>query len=125
MSRTKTGSEANQLKCSFCGKGQKSIKKLIAGPGVYICDECVDLCVRIIEEESADDEEPSKLDHPDVDTDEALRRMVSLHESREQVDREVAAAVRGLRAKGVTWTRIGEALGISKQSAWERYSGEE
>lgn len=39
------------LKCSFCGKGQKEVKKLIAGPGVYICDECIDLCMDIIDEE--------------------------------------------------------------------------
>src|SRR6056297_2162486 len=39
------------LKCSFCGKSQKQVKKLIAGPGVYICDECIDLCNEIIEEE--------------------------------------------------------------------------
>jgi len=42
------------LKCSFCGKNQKQIKKLIAGPDVYICDECVDLCNEIIEEELAE-----------------------------------------------------------------------
>ncbi len=40
-----------QLRCSFCGKGQKEVKKLIAGPGTYICDECIDLCVDIIDEE--------------------------------------------------------------------------
>ncbi|NUN04183.1 MAG: ATP-dependent Clp protease ATP-binding subunit ClpX, partial [Bdellovibrio sp.] len=39
------------LRCSFCGKGQKEVKKLIAGPGVYICDECIDLCNDIIDEE--------------------------------------------------------------------------
>src|SRR3954470_23027660 len=39
------------LRCSFCGKGQKEVKKLIAGPGVYICDECIDLCNDIISEE--------------------------------------------------------------------------
>lgn len=43
--------ENNSLKCSFCGKGQKEVKKLIAGPGVYICDECIDLCNDIIDEE--------------------------------------------------------------------------
>jgi ATP-dependent Clp protease ATP-binding subunit ClpX len=46
------------LKCSFCGKSQKQVKKLIAGPGVYICDECIDLCNEIIEEELA---EPADL----------------------------------------------------------------
>jgi ATP-dependent Clp protease ATP-binding subunit ClpX len=43
--------EGDLLKCSFCGKSQKQVKKLIAGPGVYICDECIDLCNEIIEEE--------------------------------------------------------------------------
>jgi len=45
------------LKCSFCGKSQKQVKKLIAGPGVYICDECIDLCNEIIEEELSGTEE--------------------------------------------------------------------
>ena len=42
---------AELLKCSFCGKSQKQVRKLIAGPGVYICDECIELCNEIIEEE--------------------------------------------------------------------------
>ncbi|MEJ6721650.1 ATP-dependent Clp protease ATP-binding subunit ClpX [uncultured Ilumatobacter sp.] len=47
----KFGETSELLKCSFCGKSQKQVKKLIAGPGVYICDECIDLCNEIIEEE--------------------------------------------------------------------------
>jgi ATP-dependent Clp protease ATP-binding subunit ClpX len=47
----KFGDEKGQLKCSFCGKMQEQVKKLIAGPGVYICDECIELCNEIIEEE--------------------------------------------------------------------------
>jgi ATP-dependent Clp protease ATP-binding subunit ClpX len=47
----KFGDTGEILKCSFCGKSQKQVKKLIAGPGVYICDECIDLCNEIIEEE--------------------------------------------------------------------------
>ncbi|WP_054692054.1 ATP-dependent Clp protease ATP-binding subunit ClpX [Syntrophomonas palmitatica] len=49
------GDEKGQLKCSFCGKTQEQVKKLVAGPGVYICDECIELCNEIIEEELADD----------------------------------------------------------------------
>ncbi len=49
MPKTTGGSE--QLLCSFCGKSQRQVKKLIAGPGVYICDECIDLCNEIIDEE--------------------------------------------------------------------------
>jgi len=52
------GEGGDLLKCSFCGKSQKQVKKLIAGPGVYICDECIDLCNEIIEEELA---EPAEL----------------------------------------------------------------
>jgi ATP-dependent Clp protease ATP-binding subunit ClpX len=47
----KFGEGGELLKCSFCGKSQKQVKKLIAGPGVYICDECIDLCNEIIDEE--------------------------------------------------------------------------
>ena len=43
--------DKRQLKCSFCGKNQEQVKRLIAGPNVYICDECVELCDEIIQEE--------------------------------------------------------------------------
>ncbi|GAB3581466.1 ATP-dependent Clp protease ATP-binding subunit ClpX [Amycolatopsis endophytica] len=62
------GDGGDLLKCSFCGKSQKQVKKLIAGPGVYICDECIELCNEIIEEELAEagdvklDELPKPLD---------------------------------------------------------------
>src|SRR4026208_1340068 len=49
VARASEGNE--QLLCSFCGKSQRQVKKLIAGPGVYICDECIDLCNEIIDEE--------------------------------------------------------------------------
>ena len=52
------------LKCSFCGKSQKQVKKLIAGPGVYICDECIELCNEIIEEELSGTEEVSFTELP-------------------------------------------------------------
>lgn len=51
----KFGDEKSQLKCSFCGKSQDQVRKLVAGPGVYICDECIELCNEIIEEELNDD----------------------------------------------------------------------
>ncbi len=50
----KFGDGGDLVKCSFCGKSQKQVKKLIAGPGVYICDECIELCNDIIAEELAD-----------------------------------------------------------------------
>jgi ATP-dependent Clp protease ATP-binding subunit ClpX len=53
----KFGDTGELLKCSFCGKSQKQVKRLIAGPGVYICDECIDLCNEIIEEELSESTE--------------------------------------------------------------------
>ena len=53
----RVGDGGDLLKCSFCGKSQKQVKKLIAGPGVYICDECIDLCNEIIEEELSETSE--------------------------------------------------------------------
>ena len=60
----KFGDGGELLKCSFCGKSQKQVKKLIAGPGVYICDECIDLCNEIIEEELSEAGELSLEDLP-------------------------------------------------------------
>ncbi|MGI6588387.1 MAG: ATP-dependent Clp protease ATP-binding subunit ClpX [Peptococcia bacterium] len=53
----KFGDENGQIKCSFCGKIQDQVRKLVAGPGVYICDECIELCNEIIEEELSEDTE--------------------------------------------------------------------
>ena len=58
------GDGGDLLKCSFCGKSQKQVKKLIAGPGVYICDECIDLCNEIIEEELSETAELSSTSCP-------------------------------------------------------------
>ncbi|MFI9456821.1 ATP-dependent Clp protease ATP-binding subunit ClpX [Amycolatopsis sp. NPDC052450] len=69
------GDGGDLLKCSFCGKSQKQVKKLIAGPGVYICDECIDLCNEIIEEELAEAGEV-KLDE--------LPKPAEIHEFLEQ-----------------------------------------
>src|SRR5581483_515677 len=55
MARASEGNE--QLLCSFCGKSQKQVKKLIAGPGGYICDECIDLCNEVIEGELSETSE--------------------------------------------------------------------
>ncbi|SEA51922.1 ATP-dependent Clp protease ATP-binding subunit ClpX [Thalassobacillus cyri] len=53
----KFNDEKGQLKCSFCGKSQEQVRKLVAGPGVYICDECIELCTEIVEEELGNEEE--------------------------------------------------------------------
>ncbi len=109
------------LCCSFCAKHKDEVAKLVAGPGVYICDECVSLCGLII----AQDLKPdfgSWLEHPD---DEMLASLTRIQAAVAQADAAVHDHVAMLRARGISWTRIGEALGVSKQAAWERFSGED
>ncbi|MGB6299527.1 MAG: ATP-dependent protease ATP-binding subunit ClpX [Rivularia sp. (in: cyanobacteria)] len=59
-----TGKYDSHLKCSFCGKSQEQVRKLIAGPGVYICDECVDLCNEILDEELLDTNSAATASQP-------------------------------------------------------------
>lgn len=59
----KFNDEKGNLKCSFCGKPQEQVRKLVAGPGVYICDECIELCSEIVVEELGAEEE---IDFQDV-----------------------------------------------------------
>jgi ATP-dependent Clp protease ATP-binding subunit ClpX len=58
----RAGESAELLKCSFCGKSQKQVQQLIAGPGVYICDECVELCNEIIDERQSESKSPQTVD---------------------------------------------------------------
>jgi ATP-dependent Clp protease ATP-binding subunit ClpX len=55
--------DKKQVKCSFCGKSQEQVKRLVAGPGVYICDECIELCSEIIDEEFEDIGLDTEYDH--------------------------------------------------------------
>ena len=60
----KFSDEKGQIKCSFCGKTQEQVRKLVAGPGVYICDECIELCNEIIEEELSEEMELDLIELP-------------------------------------------------------------
>jgi hypothetical protein len=108
------------LCCSFCIKDKDAVAKLVAGPGVYICNECVDLCSQIIAEPAP--EFGAWNDRPD---DELLASLARIQAVVSQVDAAVHDHVDILRGRGISWTRIGEALGVSKQAAWERFSGED
>ena len=125
------------LSCSFCGKAYSDVVKLVAGPGVSISNECVDLCTQLISQEVArtGDRSPSTAtaaaSHPPalnawgaLSDEELLAEMVHVHAAHENVDQAVAHHVAALRARGVTWARIDGALGMARQSAWERFSDE-
>ena len=109
------------LACSFCGHDYTTVQKLIAGPAVYICDECVGLCNEIL----AGEAKGSFPHWADRDDEQLMTDIVRLARSRDGVEDSLAAVVRELRRRGFTWARIGETLGMTRQSAWERFSGEE
>ena len=107
--------------CSFCSKDQETVTKLVAGPGVYICNECVGLCNLIIAEEPA----PGFRAWHEQPDDELLTGLAKIQAVVSQADAAVHDYVDVLRSRGISWTRIGTALSVSKQAAWERFSGED
>jgi hypothetical protein len=115
-----TTSEPALARCSFCGKDQNSVAKLVAGPGVYICNVCVDLCNQIIPLPA-----PELGSWDEQSDDELLASLARIQAVVSQVDAAVHHHVDALRRRGISWTRIGETLGVTKQAAWERFSGED
>jgi hypothetical protein len=109
-------------RCSFCGKAQTDAKTLVAGPGVFICDECVDLCQEIIDKQprATTQNTPSLL--PDeVPTETLLKSLSRYNGAFASVDAAMQDAVDILREREVSWEMIGEALAVSRQAAWKRF----
>ena len=124
---TAPGQEALQVNCSFCTKPSSAVAKVIAGPGVYICNECIQLCNDILEQEQQASSPGTQLPAGEeaMTDEEILALLPRIASVSAQTDASLQRLVTLLRGRGVTWTRIGAALQITRQSAWERFSGEE
>jgi ATP-dependent Clp protease ATP-binding subunit ClpX len=125
---TAPGTAALQVNCSFCAKPGSAVAKVIAGPGVYICNECIQLCNDILEEEQRAPSSPGTQLPAREETmtdEEILALLPRIASVSAQTDASLQRLVSVLRGRGVTWARIGAALQITRQSAWERFSGEE
>lgn len=108
------------LHCSFCGKSQHRVKALIAGPGNFICDECVGLCDKILAGGPYPDHSGFKpLERP---TDELLELLPSVSFATDASRNFLQSLVDTLRTREVSWAVIAEQLGVSRQAAWERFS---
>jgi ClpX C4-type zinc finger len=106
-----------KLKCSFCGKSDKEVTRLIGGPGVYICDACVAICDRILEAT------PIAFPGWQAMTDDQLLAALKIAEATVDATRAVLQAqIDELRRREISWETIGSALRISRQAAWERFS---
>jgi hypothetical protein len=109
--------DKSKLFCSFCRKSAKEVPSLVAGPGVHICGECIDLCNKILANvpnagfagwESMSEE--ALLAN--------LPRSLATHENARAV---LQQQIDILRKWEVSWAKIGDALGVSRQAAWERF----
>lgn len=117
-----------QVACSFCIKPAPAVAKMIAGPGVFICNECVSLCndILALPGEPEGGQAPSwEQRQQQLSDTELLAHLPKIAATAEQVEQNLTSWVRQARTRGITWTRIGEALGMTRQSAWERFSGED
>jgi ATP-dependent Clp protease ATP-binding subunit ClpX len=109
--------------CTFCTKPAAAVERLVAGAGVFICNECVALCSELC---AMPQNGPSSTMNADALTDEEILGLLpQIATVATQVEDALNDWVRRLRGRGVSWARIGTALGIARQSAWERFSGEE
>jgi hypothetical protein len=127
-SGTAAAGAASQLSCSFCAKPSSAVEKVIAGPGVYICNECVDLCNDIIRSElrkQQDSDRQLSAWEEGMTDEQILDQLPRVAATGAQTEASLQRLVTILRKRKVTWARIGTALGITRQSAWERFSGEE
>lgn len=127
-SDTQAAAREVQVRCSFCAKPGSEVQKVIAGPGVFICNECVGLCRDILGVEEQKPSEPatqmSAWDETMTD-EQILDLLPRIAAVGAQTEASLQRLVTILRKRRVTWARIGVALQITRQSAWERFSGEE
>lgn len=111
--------------CSFCVKPDDQVAKLIAGAGVYICDACVRLCNDILGADTGAESTPEITMWEQKTDDEILETLPRMAMVSAQADARIQTLVDILRGRGVAWARIGGALGVTRQSAWERFAAEE
>src|ERR1700693_2144374 len=117
-----TRATRREYHCSFCEKSQTEVKTLVAGPGVFICDECVHLCRPIVEKKNGPttQEVPSLL--PDnAPTETLLKTLARYNGAFERIGASMQDIADILREREVSWATIGEALAVSRQAAWKRF----
>jgi hypothetical protein len=110
--------------CSFCLKEDHEVERIVAGPGVFICNECVALCDEIMSGATGDADPASIPYWESMDDERLLEQLPRIAAVAIQLDDQLHLWVKRARDRGVSWSRVGQSLGISRQSAWERFSQE-
>ncbi len=111
---------ASTLYCSFCFKSQHEVAKLVAGPAsIFICDECIALCNEYV---AGREPKVAKSAGDELPTERLLQRLQPIEQTLQGKGNQLQTVVDLLRAREVSWADIGTALGMTRQSAWERFS---
>jgi hypothetical protein len=111
-------------RCSFCGKAQTEVKTLVAGPGVFICDECARLSQDIIKREKrkpTTQKVPNPLLPDNAPTETLLKTLAGYNGAFERINAGMQDIADILREREVSWATIGQALAVSRQAAWKRF----
>jgi hypothetical protein len=109
--------------CSFCGKANTSVQRLVAGPGVYICNECIALASWVVEDAAhATPEEASRqrAEHQNPSDEHLLGALAGLVGSARRVEDQLVASISRLRERGTDWPTIADAAGMSVEAARRR-----
>lgn len=121
---THAAADHRDVRCSFCLKPEREVARVIAGPGSYICDECVSACVAILsrEHQGGGDDDGRLPPWRSLTDLQMLERLPRIAEVAAQVEDALAGWVVECRRRGASWARVGAVLTMSRQSAWERFS---
>jgi len=110
--------------CSFCGKPNTAVQRLVAGPGVYICNECVDLCATVVAGTARATEQESarrRFEFHNRSAEDILAMLPALARSADRVESELAGLISRLRERGTDWQTIAGAMGLSTDDARRRF----
>ncbi|MDI3211289.1 ClpX C4-type zinc finger protein [Arthrobacter sp. AL12] len=109
---------AGPMMCSFCAKSASSMRRLVAGPGVAICGDCARSSIRLL---SGTDSSPEEAPWAGMTDEALLAHLPEISAVAAQVEDRLCAWVETARQRSISWARIGAALGMTRQSAWERF----
>jgi hypothetical protein len=110
--------------CSFCGKPDTAVERLVAGPGAYICNECIELSAVIVEgaaRATAEESARRRSEYYERSSEDILALLPALARSAIRVEGELASWVGQLRARGSDWQTIADAIGLTVDAARERF----
>jgi ATP-dependent Clp protease ATP-binding subunit ClpX len=118
--KSETSAASSNYYCSFCLKPDTEVAKLCAGHGrIFICDACVEDCRKYMAGRTP---ARTRRELPDQPSERLLALLRPIEETVQGKSNQLQSIVEMLRSRDVSWAKIGDALGISRQSAWERFS---